>query len=174
MSKHLISDQILNNLANRIATITETTLPMTPVNMVTALTNYSPSQGESIKKITIKQYDISSNQKQISFRIDDLNNSNQIQALFVNRKVSNSDNNPEIVIQASFIKGSSASNNFTSQLSEDSIQENELSLLSSYDFIAINNRTITLTALNAACWNQTQINEDDEETYAYEITIFYS
>ena len=39
MSKHLISDQILNNLANRIADITKATLPMTPTDMVTAKLN---------------------------------------------------------------------------------------------------------------------------------------
>lgn len=169
MSKHLISDEILNNLANQIATITETTLPMTPGNMVKALTNYSPTPVESIKRITVNKYNILSNQTQISFSVKGLNNLDQIQALFVNREISNSDNNPEIVIQASFIKDS-----FASQLSEDAIQNNALFLISSYDFIKINNGTITLTALNAAHWNQTQINEDDEEVYAYEITIFYS
>lgn len=169
MSKHLISDQILNNLANRIATITKTTLPMTPADMVIALTDYSPSQAESIKTATISEYNILSNQTQISFSVEGLKKLDQIQALFVNRKVSNSDNNPEIVIQASFMKGSSAS-----QLSEDVIQNNRLFLTSSENFITMSNRTITLTALNGASWNQTQTNEDDEEVYAYEITIFYS
>lgn len=168
MSKHLISDQILNSLANRIATITGTTLPMTPSDMVAALT----SQAESIKTATISKYSILSNQTQISFSVKGLKNLDQIQALFVNRKVNNPDIYQEIVIQASFIKDSSVS-----QLSEDANQSNALSLISSQDFIAINNGTITLTALNAASWNRTiseTIDDETKYTYAYEIVIFYS